>query len=300
MVKIEGLTPPSNAAVLITGSSTGIGEDAALKLVSRGVTVFAGVRKNEDGEKLKAKAKSDKLIPLIMDVADQKQVAEAVATVTQILKDQGGNLLAVINNAGYSETAPLELIPLDKVRKQFEVNVVGAIAVTQAFLPLLRAQPLPDEGMMRLTKRILFISSGAGRISFPGLGVYCASKFALEAIGDAWRKELAHWSIDVILVEPGAIDTEFRNTYVKTREENVPKQADGVDPKVLAQYQKFIEVSDSKKRGHVSLCTDAIEAALFDSAPLPRYLVGSDVQILPLATKFPDRILDRVTRGAYK
>jgi NAD(P)-dependent dehydrogenase (short-subunit alcohol dehydrogenase family) len=285
----------AGAAVLLTGSSTGIGEDAAIRLASKGVLVFAGVRKPEDGEKLKQKAGNDKIVPILLDVTDEKQINESLSTVSSVLKEKNATLIGIVNNAGYSEYGPLELVPIEKVRRQFDVNVVGQIAVTQAFLPLLRSH--------NLHKRILFISSGVGRVSFPGNGPYCASKHAIEAIGDSWRMELAPWNIDVVLIEPGAISTEFSNTYAKTRNDNVPKEAPAnMDAKVFERYQRYVEESAKRvpKRGHVSLCSDAIEAALFDSVPLTRYLVGSDVQPLPIAEKLPDRLLDLVLRNAWK
>jgi len=306
------LPAPPNAAVLITGCSSGFGEDASLRLASQGVLVFAGVRRAEHGEKLQQKAAkfANKIVPVILDVTDQKQVTDSAETVKQVLEEKKSFLLGLINNAGYSESAPLEVLPLDKIRKQFEVNVTGQVAVTQAMLPLLRAPAVSvsaegatGQGNKTQSRRIIFVSSGVGLVTFPGFGIYSASKHAVEAIGDTLRMELAPWGIDVSILEPGAIATEFSATNMATGAANVPKEVPpGMDAKVLAQYHRYIEATQQtpKKRGHVSVFSDAVESALFDSAPLTRYLVGSDVQLLPFVTKLPNRLLDLFLRGKYK
>jgi len=304
------LEPPANAAVLITGCSSGIGEHAAVHLASRGLLVFAGVRSVEQGERLKQLGNAARLVPVVLDVTDEKQIAEAVTFVQQTLKDKNATLLGVVNNAGYAEAGPMEVIPVAKLRKQLEVNVVGQVAVTQAFLPLLRApaEGATGAGAATQSKRIIFISSGVGKVVLAGTGSYAASKHALEAIADALRMELAPWkNIDVVLVEPGAIETEFRATANKMRGENMPAQVEHVDSKVLAQYQRYAEevavregAKNKSKRAHVSICTEAIEAALFDSIPLTRYLCGNDVMMLPLALRLPDRWLDLYMRGPFK
>ena len=175
------LSPMSNRlssmAVVVTGASTGIGAACALDCAGRGMTVFAGVRDPGAGEALAAKG-GPLLIPIILDVTDEPSIARSVETVQRVIGD--GGLGGLVNNAGIAIGSPLEVIALSQLRKQLEVNVIGQIAVTQAFLPLLR----------RARGRIVNMGSIAGRGTIPLLGPYSASKFALEALTDALRMEL--------------------------------------------------------------------------------------------------------------
>jgi NAD(P)-dependent dehydrogenase (short-subunit alcohol dehydrogenase family) len=182
-----GSGPPGAKAVLVTGASTGIGEACALRLAARGIRVFAGVRSESDGASLRQRA-SDGLTPVLIDVTVPDAIALARGTVADLVGPEG--LAGLVNNAGV----------VDEVRKEFDVNVFGAIAVTQAFLPLLRG----GRG------RIVNMSSISGRIALPFAGPYAASKFALEAISDSWRVELRPWGIRVAIVEPGEVDTPIR------------------------------------------------------------------------------------------
>ncbi|HOY82414.1 MAG TPA: SDR family NAD(P)-dependent oxidoreductase, partial [Rhodoglobus sp.] len=177
----------SASAVLVTGASTGIGRATALALDARGITVFAGVRKPADGDALVAAGQH--IVPLILDVT----VAEQIAAAARSIAESGIPLVGLVNNAGIAAAAPLEFIAVDDFRHQLEVNVVGQLAVTQSVLPLLRA----SKG------RIVNITSIGGLISGPMLGPYHASKFALEAMTDTLRIELAPWGIGVAAIEPG-------------------------------------------------------------------------------------------------
>jgi len=159
-----------------------------------GYRVFAGVRNEADGKRLVEQAEGD-LSPVMLDVTDQEMISEALSSVGDAL--DGVPLKGLVNNAGIVVGGPLETVPLDALRKQLEVNVVGQIAVTQAFLPLLRR----GEG------RIVNMSSISGGIASPYLGPYCASKFALEALSDSLRMELRHSSVKVSLVEPVSVAT---------------------------------------------------------------------------------------------
>lgn len=179
---------------LVTGASTGIGQSIALKLAQEGMTVFATVRKESDADHLQSL--HDNLEPLIMDVTDLAQI-EAAA---EVVKDQLGNtpLSVLVNNAGVAVPGPVEKLPMDELRWQFDVNVFGVVDVTQAFLPLMK------QGSV-----IVNISSVAGRSTQPFLGAYSASKHALEALSDALRRELllTHTGIDVVVIQPGSIKT---------------------------------------------------------------------------------------------
>src|SRR5438874_93678 len=176
-------------SVLVTGASTGCGRACALDLDRRGFRVLAGVRKDADGEALRAE--SSRIEPVILDVTDQSSIDAAV-------KGIGDELYGLVNNAGITVAGPLEYLPVDEIRRQFEVNVFGHLAVTQAFLPAIR----------NAHGRIVFMSSVGGRVpSAPFLSPYNASKHAIESFGDALRVELAPSGIHVSLIEPGSVAT---------------------------------------------------------------------------------------------
>jgi NAD(P)-dependent dehydrogenase (short-subunit alcohol dehydrogenase family) len=178
-------------AIITTGASRGIGFQAALHLAERGLRSLGTVRRAEDADRLRSAG----IEPILMDVTDQASIARAAAEVEHAL--DGGPLMALVNNAGVPAAGPIELADLDEARSIFEVNLFGVIAVTQAFLPLLRASG----------GRVVNMSSVAGRFTFPFVGMYSASKHALEAVSDALRRELRSAGVDVVLVEPGSIDT---------------------------------------------------------------------------------------------
>ena len=188
-------------AVVVTGASSGIGQATALRLAHAGWLTFAGVRTAEAAERLAILAGAlgvgSLLRPLMLDVTDDTQIAVAAALVGADCHRYGMSLRGLINNAGIAVAGPLELVPLDGVRASLAINTVGALAVTQAFLPLLRV----GRG------RIINLSSVSGRVASPFLGPYAASKFALEALSDALRVELRPWGLRVILIEPGPIAT---------------------------------------------------------------------------------------------
>lgn len=181
-------------SVLITGSSTGIGQACALEFHRRGFQVFAGVRREQDGQRLWEQT-SDRLVPVLIDVTDAESIANTAAMIREATGEKG--LVGLVNNAGITVAFPLEFIPLEELRRQLEVNVVGHVAVTQAMLPMLRTA----------RGRIVNVSSISGRIAAPYVGPYAASKHALEAISDSLRIELRNFGIHVALIEPGDVDT---------------------------------------------------------------------------------------------
>lgn len=180
--------------MVITGAGSGIGTACALSLDRLGWRVFAGVHHSREGDDLKQHA-SDRLIPFVMDVTDTTSIATAVQAITTAVGESG--LAGLINSAGVVMVGPLECLPPGELHTQFAVNVVGLITVTQAFLPLLRQ----GQG------RIILMGSLAGKLALPFMGPYAASKFAVEALADAWRAELLPWRIHVSLIEPDAIAT---------------------------------------------------------------------------------------------
>src|SRR5581483_8084343 len=185
-----------SGAVVVTGASSGIGRATALDLDARGYRVFAGVRKDDDAKSL-AEEGSDRLKPIKIDVAKERSVATAARNVKKAVGDEG--LVGLVNNAGVGGGGPVEFLDLDDLRNVLEVNLIGQIAVTKAFLPLVRAA----------RGTIVFVASIGGRVASPLLSPYNISKFGLEALGEALRHEVEPWGIDVAVVEPGSIDTQI-------------------------------------------------------------------------------------------
>jgi NAD(P)-dependent dehydrogenase (short-subunit alcohol dehydrogenase family) len=279
----------SGQTVVITGASTGIGRACALRLERMGMQVFAGVRKASDGEAL-AEGRP-RITPLIIDVTDAGTIAKAQATVTDAVGPRG--LAGLVNNAGIGVGGPLEFVPLDEMRRQFEVNVFGQLAVTQAFLPLLR----------KATGRIVNIGSIGGRLASPFIGPYSASKFAMEALTDALRIELRPWKIDVMIVEPGSIAT---NIWDKAKTTTVELERD-MTPEAKALYGNSIDavkafIADAEKRAiPADRVAKSVAHALTSKRPKTRYLVGTDARLqAALATVAPDRVVDAVIARQLK
>ncbi len=271
--------------VVITGASTGIGAACAVHLAGRGFRVFAGVRRSADGEALQAKSAS--ITPVLLDVTDQCSIDSASREVAGAVGDQG--LAGLVNNAGIAVGGPLEVLPLDELRRQLEVNVIGHVAVTQAFLPLLR----------RGRGRIVNMGSIAGRATMPCLGSYSMSKFALEAMTTALRLELDAWGIEVSIIEPGAIATPIW--------EKSTKAADQLQAKVgherLSLYTEHLAcvrkvVAEAERRAiPPGAVVRAVEHALTAVRPRTHYLIGADAKFRAvLAACLPDRMQDALLR----
>ncbi len=266
-------------SIVVTGASTGIGEACALHFDQKGFRVFAGVRKEADAEALRTKA-SDRLAPLLMDVTDPESIQRAAASLGR------NEISGLINNAGIVVSGPIELLPLDQFRRQFEVNVLGQIAVTQAFLPFIRQ----GRG------RIVNIGSIAGRSALPLAGAYSASKYALEAITDALRMELLQWGIHVAIVEPGAVQTPIWGKGQAGAEE-LMKQA---PEHLLDLYRPLIENMRKAAAGAaqgaspVSEVVKAVDHAMTAAKPKTRYVVGFDAKVRVVMNNLPDRTRDRI------
>jgi NAD(P)-dependent dehydrogenase (short-subunit alcohol dehydrogenase family) len=269
-------------AVVITGASTGIGEACALGLDRLGYRVFAGIRKAADGESLRRRA-SERLRPVRLDISDEMEIEQAARTVVEAL--DGGGLAGLVNNAGIVVGGMLEFLPIEALRRQLEVNVVGQIAITQAFLASLRKAP----------GRIVNIGSLSGLISSPYSGAYCASKFALEALTDALRMELRPWKIHVSIVEPGFIQTPIVSKSLAAADAlqtQLPAEA-------LQLYGPYMRaVRDSTEReaadgASTEVVVKALVHALTARRPRTRYAVGahSGFQIR-LGRALPDRWRD--------
>jgi len=268
-------------AVVITGASTGIGAACAVELAQRGFCVFAGVRKWCDGARLKDQ--SPAIVPLLLDVTDAGQIAAAAETVCRAVRDAG--LAGLVNNAGIVVAGPLEILPLERLRLQLEVNVVGQIAVTQAFLPLLR----------KARGHIVNMGSFNGRIAAPYLAPYAASKHALEALSDALRLELRAWGIRVSVIEPGGTTTPIWDKSLAAAD----AWADDANNEGMRLYRGDLDAmrEATRKLAEAALPVDTVVRcvvhALTARRPWARYPVGLKVNLLFRARKWiPDGIWD--------
>ena len=281
---------PSSRFIVITGASTGIGAGCAIGCAQQGMTVFAGVRDLRAGEALQAKG-GVAIIPIHLDVTDGDSIKRAAEIVERRVGTAG--LAGLVNNAGISIGSPLEVIPLAQLRKQLEVNVIGQIAVTQAFLPLLR----------RAHGRIVNMGSIAGRVTIPMMGPYSASKFALEALTDALRLELYPWEIDVSIIEPGAIATpiwEKSLSYVSEVEKDAPAEGKLLYEKAARQVKEAVQEA-AQRAIPVDAVVQAVLHALTARRPKTRYLVGTDAKIRAIMAKWlPDRMQDWILKKVLK
>jgi NAD(P)-dependent dehydrogenase (short-subunit alcohol dehydrogenase family) len=280
----------SSMAVVVTGASTGIGAACALDCVGRGMRVFAGVRDARAGEALVAKG-GPSLLPITLDVTDEGSIMRSAEVVQRVVGEHG--LGGLVNNAGIVIGSPLEVIPLSQLRKQLEVNVIGQIAVTQAFLPLLR----------RGRGRIVNMGSIAGRGTIPLLGPYSASKFALEALTDALRMELRPWGIQVSIIEPGAIATPIWEKSAKEAEDleaSVGEEAKALYGEAAIRIREAITQAAQRAIAPEAVVR-AVHHALTAAHPRTRYLVGTDAKLRAWMVKWlPDRIQDRLLGWALK
>lgn len=270
--------------VLITGASTGIGYDAARELVAHGYRVFGSVRKIADAERLKA-AFGEPFTPLVFDVTDSAGVKTAVSTLKQQIGSVG--LAALVNNAGIAVPGPVMYLPPDEFRRQFEVNLFGLLDVTQACLPLLGAvknAPYPPG-------RIINISSVSGRITYPFMAPYSASKHALEALSDAMRRELLIYGIDVVVIEPGSVKTPI---WDKADQLDVSPYAHTDYAPILAAMQKLF-VRQGQTGLPVELVSRTIREAIEAKRPKTRYVLARKYLSGWLIPRLlPDRWLDRI------
>jgi NAD(P)-dependent dehydrogenase (short-subunit alcohol dehydrogenase family) len=267
----------AQGAVVVTGASSGIGEATASHLASLGFRVFAGVRKDEDAERLR-----ERVTPVKLDVTDAGSIS---AVREQVEEAAPEGLSGLVNNAGVSVSGPVEFIPIDELRHQLEVNVVGQVAVTQAFLPAVR----------RARGRIVNVSSVGGRVALPMMSPYNASKFALEAVSDSLRREVRGFGVHVAVVEPGAIRTRIWEKGTAAADdlmEKVPEEAEDLYGELVramrAQADQAVE-----RALEPSEVARVIEHALTAKRPRTRYVVGRDAKVRArLADVLPDRAFD--------
>lgn len=270
-------------AIVVTGASTGIGAAAALALAQMGNLVFAGVRTDADAERLSREHSN--LRPVRLDVTQHDTIAAAAQTV----RATGIRLAGLVNNAGIVVAGPLEYVSESELRLQFDVNVLGQIAVTQAFLPQLR-----ETG-----GRIVFVGSVSGRIAMPYIAPYSASKFALRALVDGLRFELEPDGMKVVLIEPGSVKTPI---WRKGRD-GYAGRWDALPPRYKRAMQAVREQSEREERSGIvpERVTRAIVDALFAPKPRTHYPVGFSTRlggsIVPL---LPARLRDAIFRKAMR
>ncbi|MGH7815485.1 MAG: SDR family oxidoreductase [Candidatus Binataceae bacterium] len=267
---------------MITGASSGIGRACALHLDRAGWRVFAGVRKTADGEAL-AKEASPRLATIIIDVTDGPSIARAAGEVSRALEDRP--LDGLLNNAGIGVGGPVEFLSLSELRRQLEVNLIGQLAVTQAFLPLIRRGP----------GRIVNITSVGGKVATPFLAPYNASKYALEALSDCMRAELKPSGIKVSIVEPGAVQSTIwdkARNLVKEIAAALPPEGIKLYGGEIEQMSKLIAMQE-RMAVPPEKVAKAVEHALTASRPRIRYLVGNDAKLMAaLRWLLPDRAHD--------
>lgn len=275
--------PHRRELVVVTGASTGIGAATARELARRGFLVLAGVRRDVDAESLR----TDGIEPQILDITVESDVAAIADRVAHDPLDRP--LRALINNAGIQLNAPFETVPMAQWRRLFEVNLFGHIAMTQALLPAL----------LRSTGTVVNISSVGGKLAMATYGPYAGAKFALEAVSDALRREVADFGVKVVVIEPGAVKTEIAERgFAAADDVNT-----GMTPAQLQRYGPLTAAISAQTRSHMKTGVAAEEAAKViaqaatASRPRPRYTIGRNVALLlRLSRVISDRSLDRILR----
>jgi NAD(P)-dependent dehydrogenase (short-subunit alcohol dehydrogenase family) len=273
-------------AIVVTGASSGIGAALVALLAREGYAAFAGVRSEADAAA--AAALHPNVRPLRLDVTDRASIDAAARAVA----DSGLPLRGVVCNAGIAVAGPLEYLPVDELRRQFEVNVFGAVEVAQAFLPQLRAT----------RGRLVFVGSSSGRLAIPFVAPYSASKFALRALTDGLRVELAPFGVAVSLVEPSAVRTPI---WAKGRASK-PELLARLPPQAMERYGGAVEAvfaaTDREERGAmpVDVVTRAIRHALTAPKPRANYLLGAAARAGSIAALLPASIRDRLVRKTLR
>lgn len=290
----------SRKTVVVTGCSSGFGRLTALELARRGWHVFATVRKAVDQADLRASAATfgceENLTALLCDITHGEQVVALAHQVEERLRDERSGeigipgLHALINNAGTAYGGPIELLALDDIRAQFEINVIAQVGVTQVFLPMLKAAG----------GTIVNVSSVSGRIATPITGVYAASKFALEAISDAWRVELLPFGVHVVVIEPTSSPTNIWKTSMQRSSDHLESHREGSYKRLLTLAERAANRSSSTGFPP-QLFADTIVQILASPRPHARYIVPrSAVRQVLLRRFLPDRMWDNLVRRMMK
>ncbi len=277
----------SQALAVVTGASTGIGAATARELAGRGFHVLAGVRREQDGDAIRGRG----IEPVILDITNPDHIADLVQRVTH--DPRGRAVRALVNNAGIQANVPIEVFVIDQWRRMFEVNLFGQVAVTQALLPAL----------IRSRGRIVNISSVGGRVAMAAYGPYAATKFALEAVSDSLRRELAPHGVRVVVIEPGAVRTEMLSRATNTAAEFMSSMT----PEQQHRYGSLVHAVNAQAASSIGRGMSAeaaakvIARAIRARRPRTRYAVGRDAAVLTRMTRLlPDRALDCATAAALR
>jgi NAD(P)-dependent dehydrogenase (short-subunit alcohol dehydrogenase family) len=279
----QNVAEAGTEAVLITGASSGIGQAIALDLAGRGVTVFAGVRKAGDAPE--ADGLPGVVHEIVLDITRGDQIMDAADAIRRLLGRQ--RLRAVVNNAGVATGGPLEYVDIDDMRHQFEVNVFGQLAVTQAVLGLIRAH---RDG------RVLFMGSIGGRIAAPFFGPYAASKHALHGMAESMRRELRPWNIRVSLLVPGAVTTPIwskASHSVRNSAKRLPAGAMELYGSALEDTLRYVVSAAAGRSIPLPVVVRAARHALYARHPRAVYLVGAEARAgATLSAALPTRVFD--------
>ncbi|WFE26569.1 SDR family NAD(P)-dependent oxidoreductase [Solwaraspora sp. WMMD791] len=264
---------------IVTGASTGLGAAAARELARRGFHVLAGVRRDADADAIR----SADIEPVALDITEPEQVAALAARVASDPRP----LHALVNNAGIQVNAPVETLPMEQWRWTFEVNLFGHISVTQALLPAL----------LRSKGRVVNVSSIGGKVAMPTYGAYAGTKFALEAVSDSLRREVAPLGVPVIVVEPGGVRTEMATRGIATANrlaaQMTPEQEERYGD--LVQANNSLMASGTESGLTAEAAARVVAKAVTTRRPRTRYTIGRDAALITRLTRLlSDRMLDRV------
>ena len=271
-------------SVVVTGVSTGIGWGILKVLIGRGYRVFGSVRKAQDAERL-TKEFGEAFVPLLFDITNEEGVRNAAQKVREQLN--GETLFGLVNNAGIAVPAPLMHQPIEDFRKQMEINLIGQLTVTQAFLPLLGT----DRSLKGNPGRVINMSSVSGRTGYPFLGAYAASKFALEGFSESLRRELMLYGIDVIIVGPGSVATPI---WDKAEELDISIYADTGYAEAIRRIYKYM-IEDGRNGYPPEKVGEIVLHALTTPNPRVRYAVVPGNPIRQFIQRLlPSRVIDRI------
>ncbi len=270
--------------MIVTGASTGIGAATALELARRGFHVLAGVRRDEDGDAVRGPC----IEPLILDITEPEHIQALVDRVTR--DPEGRAVRALVNNAAVQANVPIEAFAIDEWRRMFEVNLFGQVAVIQALLPAL----------LRSRGRVVNISSVGGKVAMATYGPYAATKFALEAVSDSLRRELAPFGVGVVVIEPGAVRTEMLGRAIATAGELMA----AMTPEQRRRYGGLVHavnaqaVASTKSGLPAEAAATVIANAVTVRTPRIRYTVGREAAMIRWLPFLSDRMLDRIFAAA--
>ena len=274
------------SAVVVSGASTGIGAATAALLAQKGYLVFAGIRSEDDAKRLRAV--NDAIRPVRFDVTDRASVDAAIGAIVA----GGDRLVGVVANAGVAVAGALEHLPMDALRRQFEVNVFGALALAQAALPHLPR----DRG------RVVFVGSISGRLAVPYIGPYSASKFALRALADVLRIELAPAGIAVSLIEPGSVNTPI---WRKGRDDKTQILAT-IEGTPRAHYRAAIErvIEQTQAEEESGMAPETVARAIVDAIvsrkPRAQHVLGTPARLGSALALLPPAWRDRFVRSSMR